>query len=72
MLAVSEFMTVMPRSVVAGRHGAGTVAESLHLIHKRKAETDRERKRQRHTERDRESETQTDTGPGLGTTYSSI
>lgn len=34
LLIVSESMTTMAGSVVEGRHDAGAIAKSLHLIHK--------------------------------------
>jgi hypothetical protein len=33
-----DFMTIMVGSAATGRHGAETVAESLHWIHKHEAE----------------------------------
>ena len=39
MMSEGESMTIMVGSLAAdGRHGAGAIAESLHLIHKLEAE----------------------------------
>ena len=48
LLTVSEgeSMTIMAEYVVAGRRGAGIVAESLHLIHKCEAKRERGRESQ--------------------------
>jgi hypothetical protein len=49
LLTVSkgESMTIVPGSMAGGRHGAGAVAMSLHLIHKQEAEKERQRQTNR-------------------------
>ena len=39
-------MTIMGVSMAAGNHGTGAVGDSLHLIHKYKAEKEIKRKRE--------------------------